>query len=206
MVSISHTLGQGTLRRIQQIQTITIVWMSVEAGISLSAAWMVRSPALLAFGGDSAVELLSAMVVLWRFRAQAVPGHTERNASRIAGALLFALAAYVTVVSVMSLLGHNAPRPTYLGIVILIAATTVMPWLAKEKRKLSSATGSAALRADAAQSGLCAYLSLITLVGLAVNAVWHVTWADPVAALAVTPLILWEGKEAIRGKACGCCA
>ena len=80
-----------------------------------------------------------------------------------------------------------------------------MPWLAKEKRRLSAATGSATLRADAAQSGLCAYLSLIALVGLAANAVWHVAWADALAALAVMPLILWEGKEALRGKACGCC-
>jgi divalent metal cation (Fe/Co/Zn/Cd) transporter len=105
----------------------------------------------------------------------------------------------------MSLLGHNAPRPTYLGIAILIAAAVIMPWLAREKRKLSATTGSAALRADAAQSGLCAYLSLVALMGLAVNAVWHVAWADPVAALALTPLIFWEGKEAINGKACGCC-
>lgn len=166
---------------------------------------MARSPALLAFGGDSAIELLSATVVLWRFRAHVVPSHTERSASRMAGALLFALAAFVASVSVMSLLGKNAPRPTYLGIAILIGAAVVMPWLAKEKRRLSAATGSAALRADAAQSGLCAYLSLIALVGLAANAVWHVAWADAVAALAVTPLILWEGKEALRGKACGCC-
>jgi divalent metal cation (Fe/Co/Zn/Cd) transporter len=205
MVSAFQVSGQNTLRRIQQIQAITIVWMSVEAGVSLFAAWTARSPALLAFGGDSGIELLSATVVLWRFRAHLVHDRTEGSTSRMAGALLFALAAYVSVVSVLSLLGHNTPRPTYLGIVILIAAATVMPWLVKEKRKLSAATGSAALRADAAQSGLCAYLSLIALVGLAVNAVWHVAWADPVAALAVTPLILWEGKEAIRGRSCGGC-
>jgi len=205
MVSISQPVNQNTLRRIQQIQTITIVWMSVEAAVSLSAAWVARSPALLAFGGDSAVELLSAAVVLWRFRAHLAQGRAERTASRIAGALLFALAAYVIVVSAMSLLGLNIPRPTYVGVGILIAAATIMPWLAKEKRNLSAFTGSAALRADAAQSGLCAYLSLIALLGLVANAVWHVAWADPVAALAVTPLILWEGKEAIRGKACNCC-
>jgi divalent metal cation (Fe/Co/Zn/Cd) transporter len=205
MVSISQVSGQDTLRRIQRIQAITIVWMSIEAGVSLSAAWMARSPALLAFGGDSAVELLSATVVLWRFRAHIAPGHAERSASLVAGALLFALAAYVTVVAVMSLLGHNAPRPTYLGIAILVGAAIVMPWLANEKRKLSAATGSAALRADAAQSGLCAYLSIIALAGLTVNAVWHFGWADPIAALAVTPLVLWEGKEAIRGKTCACC-
>ena len=205
MVSTFQIAGQSTVRRVERIQAITIVWMSVETGISLSSAWMARSPALLAFGGDSAVELLSAAVVLWRFRSHAVTDHAERIASRIASALLFALAVYVTVVSMMSLLGHNVPRPTYLGIGILIAAAAVMPWLAKEKRKLSATTGSAAMRADAAQSGLCAYLSIIALVGLAVNAVWHVTWADPVAALAITPLIVWEGKEAIRGRACGCC-
>lgn len=78
----------------------------------------------------------------------------------MAGTLLFALAAYVSVISVLGLLGYNRPRPTYFGIVVLIAAAIVMPWLAKQKRKLSAATGSAALRVDAAQSGLCAYLSL----------------------------------------------
>jgi len=179
--------------------------MSVEAGVSLFAAWMARSPALLAFGADSAVELLSATVVLWRFRAHLVDSRAERNASRIAGVLLAALVIFVVVVSVMSLLGRNAPRPTLLGIAILIAAAIIMPWLAKEKRTLSAASGSAALRADAAQSGLCAYLSLIALLGLVVNAVWHVAWADPVAALAVMPLVVWESKEAFRGKPCGCC-
>jgi divalent metal cation (Fe/Co/Zn/Cd) transporter len=205
MASILRIPTVATLRRIQRIQAITIVWMSVEAAVSLSAAWIARSPALLAFGGDSAIELLSAAVVLWRFRAHAVQEHAERRASRIAGILLFVLAAYVVAASTLTLLGYSEPKPTYLGIAILIAAASIMPWLAREKRKLSAATGSAALRADSAQSALCAYLSLIALVGLGVNAIWHVAWADPVAALVVTPLIVWEGREAIRGKACGCC-
>jgi divalent metal cation (Fe/Co/Zn/Cd) transporter len=119
--------------------------------------------------------------------------------------LLFALAAYVAIASVASLLGHSEPKPTLLGIAILIAAAAFMPLLAKEKRRLSGATGSAALKADAAQSALCAYLSLITLAGLAINAIWHVQWADPIVALVVLPLIVWEGREAMRGKACGCC-
>ena len=173
--------------------------------MSLFAAWRARSPALLAFGGDSAIELFSAVVVLWRFRASAAHGDAERRAARVAGALLFALAAYVAITSVASLLGYSEPKPTFLGIAILVAAAVVMPWLAKEKRRLSGATGSAALRADAAQSALCAYLSLIALAGLAINAIWHVKWADPIAALAVVPLIVWEGSEALRGKACGCC-
>jgi divalent metal cation (Fe/Co/Zn/Cd) transporter len=203
--SILQIPTQDTIRRIQRIQAITIVWMSIEAAVSLSAAWAARSPALLAFGGDSAVELLSATVVLWRFRAHPVQEHAERRASRIAGILLFVLSAYVVAAAALTLLGYSEPKPTYLGIVILIAAAAIMPWIAKEKRRLSSTTGSAALRADSAQSALCAYLSLVALMGLGVNAMWHVAWADPLAALMVAPLIVWEGREAMRGKSCGCC-
>jgi len=205
MISMPQIAPPDSIRRIQRVQTVTIAWMSVEALVSLFAAWRAHSPALLAFGGDSAVELFSAVVVLWRFRASATHEHAERRAALVAGALLFALAAYVAITSVASLLGYSEPKPTLLGIAILVAAAAVMPWLAKEKRRLSGATGSAALRADAAQSALCAYLSLIALAGLAINAIWHVKWADPVAALVVLPLILWEGREAMRGKACGCC-
>jgi divalent metal cation (Fe/Co/Zn/Cd) transporter len=141
--------------------------MSVEAVLSLWAAWMARSPALAAFGGDSSVELLSAVVVLWSFRThRSQPA--EQRAARIPGAL-------------------------------------IMPVLAKEKQRLSALTGSAALRADAAESALCAYLSIIAPLGLAVHAIWHIAWADPVAALAITPLIVFEAREAMRGKACGCC-
>jgi divalent metal cation (Fe/Co/Zn/Cd) transporter len=203
MPSVLQIASPDAIRRIKRVQTLTIAWMSVEAAVSLSAAWRAHSPALIAFGGDSAIELLSAVVVLWRFRTTAQE-NAERRAARVAGALLFALAAYVAIISVASLLGYGEPKPTLLGIAILIAAAVVMPWLAKEKRRLSGATGSAALRADAAQSALCAYLSLIALAGLAINVIWHVKWADPLAALSILPLIVWEGREAMRGKACGC--
>ena len=85
---------------------------------------------------------------------------------------------------------------------LLILAAVVMAWLAKQKRRLSAATGSAALRADAAESKVCAYLALIALVGLLVNAVWRVSWADPIAALALLPLIVREGWEAMKGTPC----
>lgn len=176
----------------------------MEASVSLSAAWAAHSPALLAFGGDSAIELLSAAAVLWRFRSSAQE-RSEKQVARIAAVLLFMLAAYVTVTSAMTLMGHREAITTFMGIAILVSATAIMPWLTKEKRRLSAITGSAALRADAAQSGLCAYLSVIALVGLGVNAIWHVRWADPIAALVIVPLILWEGRQAMRGKACGCC-
>ena len=194
---------QGTLRHIRRIQGITIAWMSVEAVLSLWAAWKTRSPALAAFGGDSAVEFFSAVVVLWRFLTHKSE-RAEQRAARIAGGLLFALATYVVLASAVSLLGYSEPKPSYLGIAVLVGAALIMPVLAMEKRRLSAVTGSAALRADAAESALCAYLSIIALAGLAVHAIWHIAWADPVAALAITPLILFAAREAMRGKSCGC--
>lgn len=205
MASTLNVLPAGTLRRIHRIQAITILWMSIEVVVGMYAAYRALSPAMLAFAGDSAIELFSAAVVLWRFRSAALGHQEERRAAKIAGGLLLVLAAYVAIASALTLLGYNEARPTYLGIAILVAAAIFMPWLARAKRRLSATTGSAALRADAAESALCAYLSLVALLGLVVNAIWHVRWADPAAALVVTPLILWEAREAIRGKACACC-
>lgn len=190
------------LRRVLWIQALTLIWMSVEAGVSLGAAWTARSPALLAFGGDSAVELLSAAVVFRRFYAPSQREHGEERAGRIAGGLLFVLAAFVVASSVLSLLRHVEARPSFIGIAVLGLAATIMPWLAAQKRQLSIRTGSVALRADAAESAVCGYLALIALAGLGVNAVWRVRWADPVAALALLPLIVREGREAWKGKAC----
>jgi len=204
VVSIVQIPTKDTLRHIQRIQTFTIAWMSTEAALSLWAAWTARSPALAAFGGDSAVELLSAVVVLWRFRTHASE-RAEQVAARIAGGLLFVLAAYVVLASAMSLLGYNEEKPSYLGMAVLVGAALIMPVLAKEKRRLSAQTGSAALRADAAESALCAYLSIIALIGLVIHAIWHIGWADPVAALVITPLIVFEARNAMHGKACGCC-
>ena len=204
MASRWMTAPSESLRRIQLIQAITIGWMIVEAALSLWAAWQAKSPALLAFGGDSAIELLSAAVVLWRFRRHNSDEQAERRAARITGALLLVLLLYVLAASVATLVGYSAPKPSRLGIVVLLASGVIMPWLARQKRQLSSLTGSAALRADAAESMLCAYLSWIALAGLAIHALFHIAWADPIAALAVTPLIGWEALESLRGKACQC--
>ena len=131
MVSLLQIASPDAIGRIQRVQTVTITWMSVEAAVSLFAAWRVRSPVLLAFGGDIAIELFSAVVVLWRFRARATHEQAERHSARVAGALLFALAGFVAVTSVTSLPGYSEPKPTFLGIAILVAAALIMPWLRK---------------------------------------------------------------------------
>ncbi len=201
---MQQAIAPDTLQRVRRVQAITIAWMSAEAAVSLLAAWRARSPALLAFGGDSAIELASAVTVFWRFRTNPRSEHAERHAAQIAGVLLFALAIVVLGASVMGLFGYNEPKPSFLGIAILIAAAMLMPLLARAKRRLSVETGSSALRADAAESALCGYLSLIALLGLLVNTIWHIAWADSVAALLIIPLVVREGWEAMRGKPSEC--
>lgn len=190
------------LERVIWIQRLTLIWMSIEAIVSLGAAWIARSPALLAFGGDSAVELLSAAVVFWHFYSLSHRGHAEERAAKIAAGLLFVLAAFVAATSVLALLGHVEARPSAVGIALLVLAAVIMPWLSSQKRHLSASTASAALRADAAQSAVCGYLALIALAGLLINAVLKISWADPVAALGLLPLIVYEGWEAAKGKPC----
>src|SRR5438105_10445389 len=122
MAAIATTSMAHLVRRAQRLQLLTIIWMTAEAIVALASAWIARSPALLAFGGDSAIELLSAIVVLWRFRAHADQEQSEKRAARIAGVLLFVLAAYVVVVSALTLLGYSEPKTTYVGIAVLVAA------------------------------------------------------------------------------------
>jgi hypothetical protein len=127
------TTPAEVLQRVIWIQTLTLIWMSVEAVVSLGAAWMARSPALFAFGGDSVVEFLSAAVVFWRFYSPSHRAHAEERAGRIAGGLLFVLAAFVVTASVLTLLGHVEARPSPIGIVLLVSAAMIMPWLAGQK-------------------------------------------------------------------------
>jgi divalent metal cation (Fe/Co/Zn/Cd) transporter len=196
--SVALPGGPDLVHRIVRLQVLTIVWMSIEAIVALGAAWSAHSSALLGFGGDSAIELFSAVVVLWRFRSRSGSEESERLAARVAGGLLFLVAAFVIASSGLSLLGYREPRPSIAGIILLIVAAIGMPWLASQKRKLATQVSSAALKADATESALCGYLSLIALAGLLVNAIFHAPWADPVAALALVPLVAREAWEAMH--------
>jgi divalent metal cation (Fe/Co/Zn/Cd) transporter len=186
------------LRRVVRLQVLTIVWMSIEAIVALVAAWTARSPALLGFGGDSAIELFSAIIVLWRFRSKPDSAVAEKLAARMAGGLLFFVAVFVIGSSGLSLLGYRAPQPSFAGITLLIVAAIGMPWLARQKQKLATQVASVSLKADATESALCGYLSLIALAGLLANLIFHAPWADPISALALVPLITKEGWEAIH--------
>lgn len=185
------------------LQGITLVWMLVEFGISAYAAWTAHSPAMLAFGSDSLVELLSASIVLLQW----LPAVTisERRATRAAAALLFVLAFVVAAIALTSLGLRWRPQTSPSGIAITLAALVAMPLLAWLKRREARRSGNAALAADAVQSATCAYLALIALAGLALNAAFHIAWFDSLAALAAVPLLLREGRSAWRGHTCACC-
>jgi divalent metal cation (Fe/Co/Zn/Cd) transporter len=185
------------------LQAVTLVWMLIECGVSIYAAKVAHSVALLAFGSDSFVELLSASLVL----AQCIPSVSiaERRANRVAGGLLFLLAVMVAATAIVALVLQVKPETSRIGMAITIAALVAMPVLAWLKRREARRTGHAALAADAVQSAACAYLALVTLAGLAANAVFHIAWMDGLAALVAVPILLKEGHAAWRGQGCACC-
>jgi len=184
------------------LQGITLAWMLVECGISLYGAATAHSPALLAFGADSFVELLSATVVLLAI----VPSFplTKDRAARLAGILLFVLAGVVALFAILSLVYRVKAETSCSGIVITLAALVVMPILAWAKRRTAQRINNRALAADAVQSATCAYLAAITLAGLAINAIWHIHWVDAAAAFLALPILIIEGQRALRGESCCC--
>jgi divalent metal cation (Fe/Co/Zn/Cd) transporter len=188
------------LRQVAWLQYVTIGWMLVECALSLLAAVQAHSVALLAFGSDSLIELLSAAVVLLQFLPRFPLGRTK--AERLAAMLLFLLAGAVVIIAVLS---WRTPMETSrLGIGITAAALLAMPALAWLKRKQARKTNDRALAADAVQSATCAYLAAVTLAGLVIFAFWRVAWVDSLAALAAVPVLIVEGRRAWRGEGCGC--
>ena len=185
------------------LQSVTLAWMSVELGVSVFAAVTARSPAMMAFGSDSLVELLSAVVVLLQWSPR-IP-ISERKAHPASAVLLFVLAFVVGLIALGSLLLRFRPATSCSGIGITIAALIAMPILAYLKRREARLTKNVALAADAVQSATCAYIALITLAGLAVNAAFHIPWFDSLAALVAIPILIREGRLAWQGHACGCC-
>ena len=183
------------------LQWITIGWMTIECGISLWAAAQAHSVALLAFGSDSLVELLSAVVVLLQFLPRFPLKKSQ--ASKAAGALLFLLAGIVLCIA---WLGRTRQmEPSRLGIAITVLALIAMPVLAWLKRREARRIDNRALAADATQSATCAYLAAVTLAGLLIFAVWQIRWVDTVAAIGAVPILFVEGRRAWHGESCGCC-
>jgi divalent metal cation (Fe/Co/Zn/Cd) transporter len=199
---------EGRLRQALRLEWLTVGWNVVEGVIGVSAALAAGSVALLGFGIDSFVESASGGVLVWRLRAERssmAPAEIERldhRARRLVGVSLYLLAAYVAVDAALALWRRERPSSSPVGIGLTVVSLFAMIWLARAKRRAAAGLGSQALKADAFQTTACWWLSLITLAGIGLNAAFGWWWADPVAALGMTPLLVREGLEVWRGEDC----
>lgn len=182
-----------------------MLWNSVEGFVGVGLGLAAGSIALVGFGIDSFIEMSSGLILLWRLQTRRDTDDAERAealALRLVGLSLFALAAWIAYDSIQALVEREPPDASPWGIALAALSLIVMPILARAKRRVAAAIGSRALEADSFQTDVCTYLSAILLVGLGLNATLGLWWADPVAALAMVPLISWEALEAIRGERC----
>lgn len=203
MTTAVSNLRAAVVRRGQRLTWATIAYNSLEAILSIAAGLIAGSVALVGFGLDSVIEVSSSIAGLWRLgvdRSPTARQRAERGALRIIGVCFLLLALYVIVGAVRTLLSREPPAESALGIVIAATSLIVMPLLARAKRRVAAQLSSSALTAEARQTSLCTYLSAILLGGLVLNAVWGWWWADPVAAIAMAPIIGYEGIMAVRGR------
>ncbi|HKD36746.1 MAG TPA: cation transporter [Pirellulales bacterium] len=193
------------VRRGRRLAYWTLFFTAIEAAVALFAGERADSTALIGFGVDSLIEVFSAAVVLWRLRVGERGERREAVALRLVGASLLLLALYIAFEAIHTLVGgHEKPTPSILGLVMAVGSILIMQLLARAKRRIAAELNSGAVHADSLQSEICSYLAGILLAGLALNALFHWWWADPAAALIMTPFIAKEGFEAWRGNACGC--
>jgi divalent metal cation (Fe/Co/Zn/Cd) transporter len=198
------------IRQAFRLEWITVAWMTVEAAVAIASGLAAHSITLLAFGIDSVIELVSAGVLIWRLtvelrRGRAFSEYAEGVASRIGGALLFALAAYVVASAAWSLWTREGQAFSIAGLAVTAAAIPIMYMLARRKLALAERLGSRALRTDAVESITCGWLSLVAVLGLIAQLAVGAWWIDAATSIAIVWFLLREGREAWRAEACGCC-
>lgn len=205
----SHIERTDLVRSAFVLEWVTLAWVLVEAAIGLWAGKQAHSLSLLAFGADSLIEALSACVLLWRLNVEMRYGQTfsedaERKASKIGGALLFALAAYVVASAAWGLWTRQGQEFSLIGLVVTSATIPIMYFLAKRKIAIAERIGSRALRADAMESMTCGWLSFVVLAGLLAQFALGAWWVDSVTSLAIVYVLVKEGREAWAVEDCGC--
>ncbi|HET6236259.1 MAG TPA: cation transporter [Acetobacteraceae bacterium] len=210
VASVLFDAGRAELiRRAFRLEYATVAWMVIEAAVAIWSGVQAASVCLMAFGIDSVIELASAGVLLWRLtvelrRGQAFAERAERAASRIAGGLLLALAAYVVSAAAWKLWTQTGEAFSWPGLVITMLAMPLMYVLARRKIAVAEALGSRAMRADAMESVTCGWLSLVVVVGLVAEGLTGAWWVDAVTSLWIVWFLVKEGLEAWRSEVCCC--
>jgi cation diffusion facilitator family transporter len=191
-------------RRGVRLEWFTVVWNIAEALVAIAAGVTAGSIALIGFGVDSGIEVVAASALLWRFRQARADAsreehrRAEQRALYVVSATFFALAAYIAVEAIQGLASGEQPDTSTVGLILSLISLAVMPTLAYAKQQTGRALGSRALQADAVETWVCAYLSLALLAGIGLNLAFGWWWADPVAALAMLPVIAWQGWETLE--------
>jgi divalent metal cation (Fe/Co/Zn/Cd) transporter len=188
-------------RRVRLIVAATIGYNLIEAVVAITAGTIASSSALIAFGLDSTIEVLSAAAVAWQF-SRRDPQRWEKGTLRVIAVAFFALAAYVIATSLLALLTRAEAEHSPLGIMITALSLVVMPFLSLAERRAGRELGSATAVADSKQTLICAYLSAAVLIGLVLNSLFGWWWADALAGLVIAGFAIHEGVEAWRGDAC----
>jgi len=186
----------------RKVEFLSIGWTTLESIVGIITGILAGSVALISFGFDSVIEVASSLVLVWRLSDASAAENREQFAHRLVGVCFLALALYVSFEALKDLLTRSSPRVTYLGIIYAAACVIVMPLLARAKRRAATNLQSYALHADSHQSDICAYLAVILLGGLGLNALFGWWWADPLAALCMVPIILREGIGSLRCEPC----
>jgi cation diffusion facilitator family transporter len=190
-------------RRALRLEYFTVSWNVVEAVVAIAAGLIAGSVALVGFGVDSGIEVLSALALVWRLRragadaSEAEAAHAERRALYAVAATFFLLAAYIGVEAIGALISGEPPERSTVGLVLALMSLAVMPLLAYWKGRTGREMGSRALQADAIETWVCSYLSLALLLGVGLYSAFGWAWADAVGALAMLPVILWQGWETL---------
>ena len=190
-------------RRALRLEYFTIGWNVIEALVAIGAGLIAGSVALIGFGVDSGIEVISAIGLVWRLRIAgphaevAEESAAEKRALYVVAATFFLLAAYITYEAIGSLLRAEQPLTSPVGIILSIASLVIMPTLAVAKQRTGREMGSQALVADSKETWVCSYLSIALLIGIGLYALVGWWWADPVAALAMLPVIVWQGWETL---------
>lgn len=197
------------VRQGRRLEYFTVIWNAVEGLVAVVAGAVAGSISLVGFGVDSFIEVTSGAVLLWRMSVDANVFDRERNEKRAlkaVGICFLGLAAYIAYESATDLWFKRAPEHSIPGIILACVSLVAMPLLSRAKRSVGRSLGSAAMHADAKQTEFCMYLSAILLVGLLLNALLGLWWADPVAGLVMAPIITKEGVNGLQGKACEQCS
>ena len=189
--------------RAVRLEWFTVAWNVIEAVVAIGAGIIAGSVALIGFGVDSGIEVISAIGLLWRLRKAGPDAEVgeesaaEKRALYVVAATFFLLVVYIAYEAADALLEREEPLTSPVGVVLSILSLTIMPALAFAKQRTGREMGSRALVADSKETWVCSYLSLALLVGVGAYAAFGWWWADPVGALAMLPVIVWQGWETL---------